>query len=182
MRLICKKQFIIAMLMLLMAMLAQSCAGTSRLYPNEAPENALRLVEVLGVASKSDIQNNRYIYEPIQAAGIQEAFDRDGSIGAGRVYCCGGKMDEAFLHYFYIPPDIQIDNGDIVEIRCGSLPRDGKSTVNTVTRIVQKKSDTQGDCRWEPQDKTYGRVLYCDWMPEQGWVKYKGTWVKPLNK
>jgi hypothetical protein len=173
-----KNPYIVAIAALTLSLLLQSCAGTSRLYPNEAPENSLRLVEVMALASKSDVQNNRYIYEPLEAAGIQDAVSREGSIGGGRVYCCGGKMDEAFFHYFYIPPEIQIDIGDIVEIRCGSLPRGGKPNVNTVTRVVEKKSDTSDICRWEPQDKIYGRVLYCDWMPEQGWVKYKGTWVK----
>lgn len=181
MKLINTSAFIAAIAALTLSLLAQSCAGTSRLYPNEAPENSLRLVEVMALASKSDVQNNRYIYEPLEAAGIRDALSRDETIGGGRVYCCGGKMDEAFFHYFYIPPDIQVDIGDIVEIRCGSLPRAGKSTVNTVTRVVQKKSEPSDVCRWEPQDKIYGRVLYCDWMPEQGWVKYMGTWVKEIR-
>jgi hypothetical protein len=30
----------------------------------------------------------------------------------------------------------------------------------------------------KPQDKIYGRVLYWNWMAEQGCVKYMGTWVK----
>ena len=186
MNLISKNQPIVAIIALTLSLLTQSCAGTSRLYPNEAPENSLRLVEVLELASKSDAQNNRYIYEPLKAAGLEDALSRDGSIGGGRVYCCGGKMDEAFFHYFYIPPDIQVGIGDIVEIRCGSLPKDGKSSVNTVTRVVQKREDFGGPCRWEPIDREYGRILYCDWMPSEGWMKYTfgplpydKTWIKP---
>ena len=164
--------------------LLHGCAGPSRLYPNGAPENSLRLVEVLVLASKSAVQNNRYMREPLAAAGIQGAETRDGSIGGGRVYCCGGKMDEAYFHYFFIPDGVKVEVGDIVEIRGGSLPKEGKSSVNTAVRVVQKKDDAAGSCRWEPPDKPYGRVLYCDWMPQQGWVKYTGslfedTWVKP---
>ena len=93
-------------------------------------------------------------------------------------------MDEAYFHYFFIPDGVKVEVGDIVEIRGGSLPKEGKSSVNTAVRVVQKKDDAAGSCRWEPPDKPYGRVLYCDWMPQQGWVKYTGslfedTWVKP---
>ncbi len=87
-------------------------------------------------------------------------------------------MDEAFAHYFFIPAEIEVEAGDIVEIRTGSLPKGGKSSVNTIVRVVQKKDDPAGTCRWEPRDRNYSRVLYCDWMPEKGWVRYKGTWVK----
>lgn len=177
MRLPSRRQCGIGLVVLALPLL-HACAQNSRLYPNDAPENSLRLVEVQGLASRSDIQNNRYIYEPLAAAGIQDAGTRDGSIGGGRVYCCGGKMDEAFFHYFFIPAEIEVEAGDIVEIRTGSLPKGGVSSVNTIVRVVQRKDDPAGTCRWEPPDGHYGRVLYCDWMPKTGWVKYKGTWVK----
>lgn len=173
--------------LLALPLLLYGCAGHSRLYTVAAPENSLRLVEVVGLASKSDVQNNRYIREPLAAAGIQGAETRDGSIGGGRVYCCGGKMDEAYFHYFYIPADIRVEVGDIVEIRTGSLPKEGRSSVNTLVRVIQKKDDPAGSCRWDPRDKIYGRVLYCDWMSQQGWVIHKGplfeeTWVKPAGQ
>ncbi len=136
-----------ASLVVLLALLGlHGCATTSRLYPSGAPEGSLRLVEVLALASKSDVENNRYIYEPLVAAGIEDARTRDGSIAAGRVYYCGGKMDEAFLHYFYIPLGILVGIGDIVEIRSGSLPKGGKSAVNTAVRVVQKRDDLSGTC------------------------------------
>jgi hypothetical protein len=177
-------QCCLALVALLVLPFLHGCAGHSRLYPNGAPENSLRLVEVLARATAADIQNNRYMREPLAAVGIQGPEARDRSVGAGRVYCCGGKLDEAYLHYFFIPADINVEVGDIVEIRCGSLPNAGRSSVNTVVRVVQKKDDPVTSCRWEPRDKTYGRILYCDWMPEQGCVKYTGTlfdetWVKP---
>ncbi len=163
-----------------------NCAGTSRLYPNGAPENSFRLVEVNALSTTSDVQNNRAIYEPLAIAKITDAHTRDRSIGAGRVYCCDGEMPKAFFHYFYIPPGFEVDAGDIVEIKSGSLPREGKSSVNTLVRVVQKKDDLSNTCRWEPHDRTYGRVLYCDWMPKEGWVKYTfgplpfdKTWIKP---
>lgn len=175
-------------LMALLAFIAiNGCAGTSRLYPNGAPEGSLRLVEVNALSLISDVQNNRAIYEPLAAAGITDANTRYKSIGAGRVYCCGGEMDKAYFHYFYIPSGFQVKVGDIVEIKSGSLPKEGKSTVNTLVRVIQKRDDLTGACRWDPPDRIYGRILDCDWMLKEGWVKYRfgplpfdETWIKPL--
>lgn len=164
------------------------CArGPSRLYQPEgygAPPGSHRLVEVMDLAQKSQVQQLRGIYEPLAAAGIKDAASRERSIGAGRVYCCGGLLDEAHMNYFYIPLGIQVEPGDIVEIKCGSAPQGGKPSVNTVVRVVQLKNDATGTCRWVPPDQRRGRILYCDWMPQQGWVKHKGslfveTWIKP---
>jgi hypothetical protein len=168
-------------IVIVIALFMVGCAGTSRLYPNAPPEKALHLVEVMILATSANIQNNRYMYEPLAAAGIHEAKNRDGSIGVGRVFCCDGKMEEAYFNYFFIPEDIKVEAGDIAEIRTGSKPKGGKSSVNTIVRVVQKKNDLAGTCRWWPRDRVYDQVLYCDWMPEKGWVKYKGrTWVKSL--
>ncbi len=174
--LLSKKQFGIGLIVLALPLL-NACAATSRLYPNEVPENSLRVVEVIGLATRLNIDNNRYMREPLAAAGFQDAEIQDGSVGAGRVYCCGGKMDDAFFNYFYIPADIEVEAGDIVEIRNGSVSKGGKSSVNTLVRVVQKKDDPAGTCSWRPPEGKYDRVLYCDWMPQKGWVKYKGTWV-----
>lgn len=164
------------------------CAtGPSRLYQDGghgAPPGALRLVEVVELAAKAYISTDPAIYKPLAAAGIKDATSREGSIGAGRVYCCGGLMDETYVNFFYIPSDIQTEPGDIVEIKCGSAPEGHKSSVNTVLRVVQRKNDATGTCRWIPPEKRLGRILYCDWMPQQGWVKHQGTffedmWIKP---
>ena len=171
----------INIIVVVIALFLVGCAKNSRLYPNAPPEKAFHLVEVLILATSSDIQNNRYMYEPLAAAGIHEAKYRDGSFGVGRVFCCGGKMEEAYFNYFFIPADIEVEAGDIAEIRTGSKPKRGKSSVNTIVRVVQKKDDPVSTCRWWPRDRTYDQVLYCDWMPEKGWEKYKGrTWVKSM--
>jgi hypothetical protein len=46
---------------------------------------------------------------------------------------------------------------------------------NVVTRVVQRRDVQDGECRWIPPDpRLWGRVLYCDWMPQEGWVEQTG--------
>jgi hypothetical protein len=168
--------------------LSGCAAGPSRLYQNGAfgaPEGSLRLAEVVELAPKSFVQTDPGLTEPLAAAGIRDAGTRDGSIGAGRVYCCGGMTDKTDLLMFYIPAGLAVAPGDIVEMRCGREPRAGATgSVNTVTRVVQTRDDPAGACRWVPPDRQLLRILYCDWMPKAGWVNYTGAilremWIKP---
>ena len=161
------------------------CASYSRLYPSGAPDNSLRVVQVVELRTASDVRKEPSIYEPLAAAGIRDAEIRDWSVGSGTVHCCGWTTMISD-QFFYVPVGMRVELGDIVVIRCGSQPKDGKSSVNTVVRVVQKKNDSAGSCRWEPEAKGSMQILYCDWMPEQGWVKYKAgtfeeTWVKPAG-
>jgi len=173
-------------IVLITILILQGCAaGTSRLYKSEVPEGSLRLAEVLMLATTSDIEQNIYMSKPLKMAQKHEALTRDGSVVLGRVYCCGGKMDTVYMHYIYVPPDVAVEPGDIVEVKSGALQKNGVSTVNTVIRVVQHANDANGSCNWEPQDKYYGRILYCDWMPQEGWEKYQygilpisKTWIK----
>jgi hypothetical protein len=119
------------------------------------------------------------------ASGVKDSDIRDGSVAQGRVYCCGGKTEQAFAFLFYVPPDISARRGDFVEVRSGPVVKKdemGKPVnVNAVTRVVDKTA-----CRWDPPDtaRHLTSVIYCDWMEKEGWTRHKGgltgadVWIK----
>jgi hypothetical protein len=85
--------------------------------------------------------------------------------------------------WFYVPPDKPVNPGDIVEIRMGSAPtKKDPGKVNVLVGIRQKKDAPESHCSWDPpNDSLWRRVLYCDWMPTEGWTLKKGaynTWLK----
>jgi hypothetical protein len=84
----------------------------------------------------------------------------------------------------YIPKGLKVDIGDIVEVRVGRSPKSGEAgLLHTVTRVVQKYKEKGEMCWWDPRDdRLWLRVLYCDWMQKEGWIKQGGTkpaWFKP---
>ena len=101
------------------------------------------------------------------------------------VYCCGGPNEKDSAIMVYAPPTFSVELGDMIELKVGHTPKDGDSgSIHTVTRIVQKYSDSTKICRWDPPDeRLWQRVLYCDWMEGNGWVKQGGispAWYKPM--
>jgi hypothetical protein len=155
-----------------------------RVYPNDVQPGALRLVQVMMVGTRADIVGAKEWHEALLASGIRDDAITDGSMAVGRVFCCGGTAERPTRQAFYIPPGTSVAPGDVVELRAGREPAPGTSAqVNVATRVVQKDGE-RGACRWEPQDpKLWMRVLYCDWMPAEGWVELKTTlqhtWMKP---
>lgn len=157
--------------------------------------DALRLAQVMVVATRDDIVRAE-AYEAILTAGVPDEDLSDGSVVLARVYCCGGisqNLSEEFQHrtMLLVPKGMKVGLGDIVELRVGRPPREGDGgKLNTVTRLVQavdeqerrsrEKSET---CWWDPKDdRLWLRVLYCDWMPTEGWKKQEGSypaWFKP---
>ena len=85
--------------------------------------------------------------------------------------------------WFYVPPDKPVKLGDIVVIRMGheSTKKDpGK--VYVLIEVREKNDAPDSRCSWDPpDDKLWRRVLYCDWMPSEGWTLKTGaykTWLK----
>jgi hypothetical protein len=121
--------------------------------------------------------------EHLLAAGLQDSDFKDGSLAMGRVYCCHPSTDEGTAMWFYVPPDKPVNPGDIVEIRMGreSTKKDS-AKVNVLVEIRQKKDAPRSRCSWDPpKEFLWRRVLYCDWMPAEGWTLKKGahnTWLK----
>ena len=160
-------------------------AGTSKLYPPSKDEaGALRLAQVIETATREEILKLTTQRQHLLDSGLKDSDFLDGSLAMGRVYCCHPSTDEGTAMWFYVPPDAPAKPGDIVVIRMGreSTKKD-PGTVNKLIEVRQKKDARDSHCSWDPpDDKLWRRVLYCDWMPAEGWTLKTGahkTWLKP---
>ena len=172
-----------------------SCSTALRIESNFVPAGSLRLAQVMAFAKRIEVVQSKVTYDAIIASGIADSEIVDGSVVVARIYCCGG-MTENFSSekgnaiVLYVPKVLNVALGDIVEIRDGRPPEKGDAgLLNIVMRVVQRyeagKGAAKGDCWWDPKDdRLWLRVLYCDWMPREGWVKQEGlhpAWYKPQS-
>ena len=84
--------------------------------------------------------------------------------------------------------DLAVALGDSVEIwsdrsvKAGAPP---DASPNWVTRVLQTAASPTRTCSWQPDNPyLWMRVVYCDWMPEQGWSRQAGShpfWVKVVG-
>ena len=165
-----------------------SNAGTSKLYPPSKDEaGALRLAQVMSTATREEILKLTVQREHLLASGLQDSDFQDGSLAMSRVYCCHPSTDEGTAMWFYVPPDKPVQPGDIVVVRMGreATKKDPSSKVNALIEVRQKKDAPESHCSWDPpKDFLWRRILYCDWMPAEGWTLKKGahnTWLKPAS-
>ena len=168
-----------------------SFAEQSRAYEDYVPAGALHLGQVIAAAKRDEIFKMKLLYEAVKTTGIDDADIVDGSVVAARIFCCGGITKELSAEvrnslFLYVPKGQDVGPGDIVELRVGH-PAEGSNpaVMNSVTRIVQKSGKEDGTCWWDPKnDRLWQRILYCEWMPKEGWVKQGGmtpAWFKPLS-
>lgn len=186
------KIIIIRTIFLCIILLFVGCGvSTLRIHTDFIPAGSLRLGQVMYVVKRSDIltDQNKPTYEALIASGIKDSEIKDGSVVWARIFCCGGitkkySSEVAGSLLFYVPQSLNVSLGDIVEVSSGSPPEKGDAgIINTVTRVVQKNSENYNKCWWDPKnDRLWLRVLYCDWMPREGWIKQTGSypaWYKP---
>lgn len=165
-------------------LLASCETPRSRLHGSYVPEGSLRVAEVVALATREEIVANDRIYEALIDQGIDDI--QDGDIAAGRVSCCGGPNEQETAIWVYVPPDIEVAVGDIVEVRSDKVVLEGESgkgtKPNTVTRVREKSYAVNKQCRWVPENPSlWTRRLYCDWMEEEGWEEQSGLfdhWIK----
>jgi len=182
-------------LFLVNVLFLSSCATPPlKIQSDFIPAESLRLAQVVTIGTRSDIVQAKPIYDAIIANGINDAEIADGSVVIARIYCCGGITQSASsevvtARMLYVPKGIDVVLGDIVEVKSGNPSTSGNSgKLNMVTRVVQKADQNDGHCWWDPKnDKLWLRILYCDWMPNEGWIKQGGlypAWHKPaiLNR
>ncbi len=54
--------------------------------------------------------------------------------------------------------------------------------MNVATRVRERADATERHCGWDPPSpRAWMRVIYCDWMPAEGWTHKKGIgnpWIK----
>jgi hypothetical protein len=165
---------------------AASFAATSRLHPpHKNQSGALRVTQVLELADREDILRDPN-YDLLLASGLEDSDLQDGSLGTGKTFCCG-KTDRGLAMYFYIPPDVEVGLGDIIEVRMGRKPKgEDRGELNTVTRVRVPFDEAESVCWWDPRNESlWRRVLYCRWMEEEGWILFtKGmskAWLKPAG-
>lgn len=171
------------------ASLVTACASSrNMLHPDGAPDGTLILAQIYARFTRDTIVSDKKAYDILLSSDVKDSEIRDGSIAIAKVNCCGGPMDQATAIAMYTPIDMSAEVGDIVEVLLGQMPTKGQEhgVANKAVRIVQKQSDPDGECRWEPTTPPgqWGRVLFCDWMPREGWVQegQRGTlykaWIK----
>lgn len=160
-----------------------SCATVSRLHaPDPDETGALRVAEVVKVATQQEIVSVR---EHLLASGMSDADLQDGGLVVGRVYCCGGNIDQSTAPWVYVPREISVEVGNIIEVKMGRQSTNNDSgAVNTIVRVRHKRI-SNSPCRWVPEQKgLWMRILYCDWMISEGWTEKSGlykTWLKPAS-
>jgi len=168
------------------SVLLASCAGTGglRIQNDFLPEGSLRLAQVVHVGSRDQIVEVKILHDALLASGVKDAEISDGSVVLARIFCCGNPMAAEQEMMLYVPPGIGVAIGDIVEVKSGRPPANGDAgRLNTVTRARQASGDGATSCNWVPPNaRLWGRVLYCDWMPGEGWIEQGGinkAWFKP---
>lgn len=175
------------LLMMIFLTCAISSAGTSKLYPPKKDETgALRLAQVMQTATREEILRLTEQRQHLLDSGLKDSDFQDGSLAMGRVYCCHPSTDEGTAMWFYVPPDAPVQVGDIVVVRMGRVStKKDPGTVNRLIEVREKKASPNSRCSWDPpKDFLWRRVLYCDWMPAEGWTLKKGaykTWLKPAS-
>jgi len=169
--------FVVGVVVLLMG-----CATHLRVHSDisKLPPGSLRLAQVMdNDVTRADIVEAKEIYDALIASGIKDSDIADNSVVLARIFCCGGKNETYNATMLFVPPGIKPSVGDLVEVRVGRDPEDGDAgLVNVVTRVVPKDG-----CWWDPKnDRLWVRILYCEWMPKDGWIKQEGispAWHKP---
>lgn len=170
-------------------LLAACSAPLLRIESDFVPPKSLRLAQVVEIAKRDEIIEATPLYDALIAAGIKDSDIVDRTVVFARIYCCGGPTREtssevANATMAYVPRSITVELGDIVEYAVADPSRKGTSgALNVVTRLIQKKDATDGHCWWDPKDdRLWLRVLYCDWMPGEGWIRQGGlhpAWFRP---
>ena len=168
-----------------------SCSSTMRIQTDFVPPGSHRLAQVMRIASREEIVQAKEIYDVIRASGIDDQDIVDGSVVLARIYCCGGMTENTSSEkvnalMLYVPKELKVALGDIVEVRSGRPPEKGDAgLLNVVIQIVQKAEASDGSCWWDPKnDRLWLRILYCDWMPTEGWIKQGGlnpAWYLPAK-
>jgi len=164
-------------------------AEQSRVYEDYVPAGSLHLGQVIAAGKRDQIMNMKPLYEAVKTLGVDDADIADGTVVMARIFCCGGFTKESSAEVrnsllLYVQKGMDAGLGDMVELRVGHVAEGGNPAVmNSVTRIVQKSGQDDGTCWWDPKnDRLWQRILYCEWMPKEGWIKQEGmtpAWFKP---
>ena len=163
--------------LLLVAFGIASCSTVAK--PQQ--EGVLRLAGVVRVVFPEDLKPHAQLHELTAASGITEAQTMTETVYAARTLCCSRDLMKSGPVLLLNPQHLPLRSGDLVEYQVGGATSpDHRKPQNPVTRVVQSGRETEGECWWEPRnDTSEGRVAYCEWMQEQGWLlDSRLPWVK----
>jgi len=171
-----------ALLILISAL--TGCATTHRIHGSDLEAGSLQLAQVGLLATRKEIIETPEVYRLLKAGDIKDSDIQDSSVALARVFCCGGPNERNLAVMFYVPPALNVESMDVVEFVVGRESRNpGEEVLNMATKVRQKGSAKEQKCRWFPEDpRLWVRVLYCDGMESEGWVKKGGlypVWYKP---
>jgi hypothetical protein len=175
--------------LILLSLCAGACAGSAPdlLSDYEAPPGSLRLAAVAHVGLRQEIlAGSPDALADLKSAGLQDQDLRDGSVIVAQIHCCHGP-NELSYGFAYVPPGIELEKGDVVEIRVGRGPKAaGLDQLNVVTQVRERADAKPYHCMWWPPGETlWMRAIYCDWMSAEGWTGVKNylgqtvVWTKP---
>jgi len=170
----------------LSAFAVASCGtSTYQMHAFHLPATSHRTGEVVAIGGHDEIVQLPAEYQKVLvASGLNPDAMPDGSIAFAIVYCCGGPTEKSDAFFFHVAPPMNVEVGDFAEVEMGRTGDHGDpGTVNTLVSVRQKKDATTQVCRWDPPDPNlWERIIYCDWMAQEGGVKQSGiykTWYKP---
>jgi hypothetical protein len=184
-----KNSLLFAIILVACVITAEACGtSTYQMQAFHLPPAAHRMGGVVAVAQHDEIvafpeQDQKVLI----ASGLKPTEMPGGSLAAAIVYCCGGPAEKSDAFFFYVPPPTRVEVGDFAEVEMGRpSDHDDPGTVNTLVRVRQKKDATNEACRWDPPEPHFWmRIIYCKWMPQEGWVEQTGlykTWYKPPGR
>jgi hypothetical protein len=159
-------------------------AGTLRFYPSAKDETGtLRLAQIVHLATRDEILKLGVHTQLLLSSGVKDPDWKDGSLAVGRVNCCHQATEEGSALWFYVPPDVTLELGDIVEVRMGrESTKTDPGVINAAVRVREKQGAPDSQCSWDPPNNMmWARILYCTWMPAEGWTLKNGlkkTWLK----
>ncbi|HXX49512.1 MAG TPA: hypothetical protein VEN47_14880 [Myxococcota bacterium] len=170
--------------LILLSVCAAACA-TLLQSDTDAPAGSLRLAVVASVNSREEVLSRPEVMADLKSAGIRDQDLRDGSLILTALHCCNGPDVDTY-RYAYVPPGIQLRQGDLVEIRVARDPSGaGLDRINVVTQLREPAGTEPSSCAWLPlQAGLWRRAIYCDWMPAEGWTGVRNwlgqteVWIK----
>src|SRR5688572_25140505 len=160
-------------------------AATSKLHPPDKDHaGALRVAQVTMSATREDILALGSHLEILRASGLKDSDLTDGSLAEGRVNCCHQRTEESSSIWFYVPPDIKVQPGDLVVVRMGrKASKKDPGEINVALEIRERADVADSRCIWDPPNvRLWMRIIYCDWMPAEGWTLESGLWKTWLKR
>jgi hypothetical protein len=152
--------------------------------PDKDHAGALRVAQVMMIATREEILSLGSHLEVLLASGLKDSDLTDGSLAAGRVNCCHERSEESSSIWFYVPPDIKVQDGDLVVVRMGrKASKRDPGEINVALEIRETADVAESRCIWDPpNERLWMRIIYCDWMPAEGWTLESGLWKTWLKR